>query len=327
MWPNATMGDVPEPPRPLRWPHLPRAADPDEEASPDPEGRWLSEHPEGSDGGEPAPVLPAGLAAMFRDRGRWAPQHGAQGRSESALPGAFFPLETEPRGFLVPPGSLEPEAGIAPAPKERSRSALAREVIETVLLAVLVFLAVRASVQHYRVEGQSMDPTLVDGEFLLVNSLVYARVNVDKLGKWVPGWDPGEPALRHVFHGPERGDIIVFHHPQAPNARDLVKRVIAIPGDTVSIRDNAVFVNGRQLVEPYVANPRQDNMAELTVPEGHYWVMGDNRGNSLDSRTFGPIGVELIGGKAMASWWPREKIGLAPNQEATYLDPPVTEAD
>jgi signal peptidase I len=326
MWPNATMGDAPEPPRPLRWLHVPRVADPDEEAAPDPEGRWLAEHAEGA-AAEPRPVLPSGLAAMLRDGGRWAPQHGARGRSDSALPGAFFPLETEPPGFHVPPGLLEPETAVLPAPRDRSRSALAREVIETILLAIIVFLAVRASVHHYRVEGQSMDPTLVDGEFLLVNALVYSQVNVEKLSKWVPGWDPGEPNVRHVFHGPERGDIIVFNHPQSQSQRDLVKRVIAVPGDTIAIRNNAVFINGRQLVEPYVANPRQDDMAELTLPEDHYFVMGDNRGNSLDSRTFGPIHIDLIVGKALASWWPRDKIGLAPNQEATYLDPPATEAD
>lgn len=320
MWPNATMGDVPEPSRPLRWPHFE-----EHDALPDPDGRWLAET-EALDQGNDGPVLPAGLATMLRDSGRWAPQHGARGRSESALPGAFLPLEDEPRGFHVPPGLLGPEAQVAPIPGARKSGALVREIVETVLLALLVFLAVRASVQHYRVEGQSMDPTLVDGEFLLVNSLIYSEVDIGKVGDWVPFWDPGEPDVRHVFHGPERGDIVVFHHPQA-GGRDLVKRVIAVPGDTIEIRDNAVFVNGRQLVEPYVETPRHDDLSSTLIQADHYFVMGDNRGNSLDSRSFGPIHEDLIVGKAMASWWPKDKIGLAPNGGAKYLDGPGTEAD
>ncbi len=326
MWPNATMSDTPEPPRPLRWPHGLKAGDfEDDEAVPDPEGRWMAEHADAAPA-RSIPAAPEGLSAIMRDASRWAPQHGARGRSDSALPGAFLPLETEPPPFHVPPGLLGPETSIEPETKRKS-SALAREVIETVLLALLVFLAVRASVQHYRVEGQSMDPTLVDGEFLLVNSLIYSEVNIGKIADWVPYWDPGEPDVRHVFHGPERGDIIVFQHPQAQTHRDLVKRVIAIPGDTISIRDNAVFINGRQLVEPYVSVPRQDDMDEMVIPADHYFVMGDNRGNSLDSRSFGAIHEDLIVGKALASWWPRDHIGLAPNQEATYLDSPGTEAD
>lgn len=323
MWPNATMGDIPEPTRPLRWPQPPPMAEENDTVS-DPEGRWLAED-DARGAADSAPTLPAGLAAMLRDSGRWAPQHGARGRSESALPGAFFPLENEPTGYHVPPGLLEPESVAAPAVTKRTSTAV-REIVETILLALLVFLAVRASVQHYRVEGQSMDPTLADGEFLLVNSLVYAEVDLGKIGDWVPFWDPGDPDVRHVFHGPERGDIVVFHHPDS-GTRDLVKRVIAIPGDTVEIHDNAVFVNGRQLVEPYVANPRHDDMASTLIPEDHYFVMGDNRGNSLDSRNFGPVHEDLIVGKALASWWPRDHLGLAPNEEATYLDPPGSEAD
>lgn len=319
MWPNATMSDSPEPPRPLRWPTAPRVDDDFDEAIADPEGQWMAESGD-EPAGDAAPVLPPGLAAILRDAGRWAPQHGARGRSDSALPGAFFPLEPTPQ-YRVPPGLLEPETAAEPEARQESKSNLLREIVETVLLALLVFLAVRASVQHYRVEGQSMDPTLVNGEFLLVNSIIYSQVDIGKLGSWIPFWDPGEPDVRYVFHGPERGDIIVFHHPQANAERDLVKRIIAIEGDTIEIRDNAVFVNGRQLVEPYVQTPRHETMAPLLIPRDHYFVMGDNRGNSLDSRNFGPIHEDLIVGKALGSWWPRDKIGFAPNEEATYLEP------
>ncbi|WP_343394303.1 signal peptidase I [Candidatus Amarobacter glycogenicus] len=120
------------------------------------------------------------------------------------------------------------EVAPAMAASRHRTSTLLRELVETGLLAILVFLSVRASVQHYRVEGLSMDPTLEDGEFLLVNSLVYSEVDLEKVGKWVPFWDPGEPGVRHVFHGPERGDIVILHQ-RVGVERDLVKRIIGIP--------------------------------------------------------------------------------------------------
>lgn len=310
MWPNQTMSTTPEPPRRLEWPHAPHPIVPGSEADPgDPQGNWLSE-----DAAGPTPEVGETVAArLLHDARRWAPQHGVAGRSESASPGAFFPLEAEPRAL----------PGFRPAPEEQPAAraekiagrVLAREIIETALLAILVFLAVRASVQHYRVEGHSMDPTLEDGEFLLVNSLLYSKVDVQALARWVPSWEPGEPAERHVFHGPERGDIVILHHPVTGQERDLVKRVIGIPGDTLRIRDGVVFINGRELLEPYVKEPWRGDLPEIRIAAGTYFVMGDNRNNSLDSRVFGPVREELIVGKAMASWWPTNKIGRAPNEE------------
>lgn len=310
MWPNQTMSNTPEPQRRLEWPHGPQpvASDDDVEVA-DPQGNWLAEDAAGST----PPAGEAVAAVLLRDARRWAPQHGAAGRSESALPGAFFPLEAEPRalpGFRPAPVE-QPEA---PAAKITGRL-LAREIIETALLAILVFLTVRASVQHYRVEGHSMDPTLEDGEFLLVNSLLYSKIDVQALARWVPSWNPGEPAERHVFHGPERGDIVILHHPVTGQERDLVKRVIGLPGDTLRIRDGVVYIDGRALIEPYVKEPWQGDLPEVRIPAGSYFVMGDNRNNSLDSRVFGPVREELIVGKAMASWWPTSKIGRAPNEE------------
>ena len=310
MWPNQAMSPTPGPHRRLEWPHGPRPAMPGEPVDQgDPEGIWLAEdtpEPVNDDGGDPA------TARILRDMRRWAPQHGAQGRSESALPGAFFPLEPGAPALPAP----VPAAELPAAPRAGfQRQALLREIVETVLLAILVFLAVRASVQHYRVEGQSMDPTLEDGEFLLVNSLVYSKVDLQAIARWVPFWNPGDPAERHVFHGPERGDIVILHHPVAGQERDLVKRVIGLPGDRLRIRSGGVYINGRELIEPYVKEPWRGDLPEVTIPADMYFVMGDNRNNSLDSRVFGPVSEELIVGKAMASWWPTSKIGRVPNEE------------
>lgn len=310
------MSTTPEPQRRLEWPHDPHPIAPGDEADPgDPQGNWLSE-----DAAASAPAG-AGVASwLLRDARRWAPQHGAAGRSESGMPGAFFPLEPEPRAL---PGYRPlPEAKPETHERQITGRLLAREVIETALLAILVFLAVRASVQHYRVEGHSMDPTLDDGEFLLVNSLLYSEVNVEAIAKWVPFWDPGAPAERHVFHGPERGDIVILHHPVAGQERDLVKRIIGLPGDTLRIHDGVVFINGRELIEPYVMEPWRGDLPESRIPAGSYFVMGDNRNNSQDSRVFGPVREELIVGKAMASWWPTSKMGRAPNEEPRFAPVP-----
>jgi signal peptidase I len=316
MWPNQAMSTTPEPQRRLQWPHGPHAPAPDDDADPvDPQGNWLSEDTAG-----PAPsVSEAAASALLRDVRRWAPQHGAAGRSESALPGAFFPLEPGPAAIPAPlPTGAAPES----RGEAITRRTIVREIVETALLAILVFLAVRSSVQHYRVEGHSMDPTLEDGEFLLVNSLIYSKVDVEAVAKWVPFWDPGAPGERHVFHGPERGDIVILHHPVAGQERDLVKRVIGLPGDRLRIRAGVVFINGRELIEPYVKEPWRGDLQEVRIPAGSYFVMGDNRNNSSDSRTFGPVGEELIVGKAMASWWPTNRMGRAPNQEPQLAPAP-----
>lgn len=280
----------------------------------DPAGNWLPDAGEQPQPGDPATFD----SILFRHEARWAPQHGAFGRSDSALPGAFlFPEVELPRAETPEEATAE----TAEAHSASRRHSFVRELVETGLLAILVFLAVRASVQHYRVEGHSMDPTLSDGEFLLVNSLVYSEINLGKVSKWVPFWETDEPDVRHVFHAPERGDIIILH-PRQRDQRDLVKRVIGIPGDVMEIRDGTVYIDGRALIEPYVNGPWRGNMQPISIPAHQYFVMGDNRNESLDSRSIGLVEEDDIIGKAMASWWPRENWGLAPNEEPKFAQAP-----
>ncbi|MGE0601737.1 MAG: signal peptidase I [Dehalococcoidia bacterium] len=291
----------------LEWPGLSEFDDEQEEIV-DPQGHWLP------DGNEPAQGRdPMTFEAVFRDERRWAPQHGLQGRSDSALPGPFLYPEPQAGEEPLPDFIAEPVV-VAPVETTGRRSALVREFVETALLAILVFLAVRASIQHYRVEGDSMDPTLEDGEFLLVNSLVYSQVNIQKIADFVPFWDPGPPDVRQVFHGPERGDIVILN-PRQRHDRDLVKRIVGMPGDRFEIRDGNVYINGQRLIEPYIKEPWRGDMDPIQIPAGQYFVMGDNRNGSLDSRSFGLVVEDDIIGKAMASWWPKEKWGLAPNEE------------
>ena len=169
----------------------------------------------------------------------------------------------------------------------RAGKGLVREILETVALALVLALLVRTfGVQIYRVDGESMLPTLAHGDRLLVNKLVYR------------------------FRQPVPGEVVVVADPAHPG-RHLVKRVIAVAGEEVEVQGDAVWVNGRLLDEPYTHpdSPGTYSAGPLTVPEGYVWVMGDNRGASLDSRLIGPLPVQRVEGRAVALFWPPGRIG------------------
>lgn len=152
------------------------------------------------------------------------------------------------------------------------------DVVETVVLAVVLFVGINAVSARVRVDGQSMRPTLEDGEFLLVNKTEY------------------------FFGDVQRGDIVVFHFPLNPD-EDLIKRVIGLPGDKVMVENNLVSVNGQQLDEPYIADAPMYS-GEWLVAEGHLFVLGDNRNNSNDSKDWGLLPMENVVGKAVLIYWP-----------------------
>jgi signal peptidase I len=190
---------------------------------------------------------------------------------------------------------------------------IAWELTQTLVLAVLIFLLVRTVAQNFRVEGPSMEPGLHDGQYLLVNKAVYFKLNVGNLAKFIPFIDAEDGEERYIFHGPERGDVIVFRYPKDPD-RDFIKRVIGVPGDRVRVQDGIVYVNDVPLEEPYIADHAgRDLDEELVVPAGNYFVLGDNRPNSSDSRSWGFVPEENIIGKAMLSYWPLSELGGAGN--------------
>jgi signal peptidase I len=161
------------------------------------------------------------------------------------------------------------------------------EIVQTVLIAGALFLLVNLLTARIRVEGNSMEPSLHDGEFVVVNRLAYR-------------WNP-----------PERGDIVVFRFPLNPTRR-FIKRIIALPGDIVQVSDGQVFVNGLALVEPYTAAaPRYTG--EWRMAEGEVFVLGDNRNNSEDSHEWGPLPTQNIIGKAVLVYWPVGEIGILPH--------------
>lgn len=158
------------------------------------------------------------------------------------------------------------------------------DVLETLLLSAALFLVINALSARVRVDGFSMLPTLQDGEFVLVNRLAYH------------------------FGTPQRGDIVVFHYPPDPK-QDLIKRVIGLPGDTVSVQNGVVRVNNELLNEPYIAQPPRYT-GSWVVPAGHLFVLGDNRNDSSDSHSWGMLPFENIVGKAVLIYWPFQNLQL-----------------
>ncbi len=197
-----------------------------------------------------------------------------------------------------------------------------RELVETVILALLIFFAVKAVVQNFRVEGSSMEPSMHDDQYLLVNKALYFRLNLNSIHDFLP-FVPSDNGERHVFRPPQRGDVIVFRFPLDPT-RDFIKRVIGVPGDTVEVKDETVFVNGSPLKEDYIKDKPNYTYAAKTVPPGMYYVLGDNRRNSYDSHAWGTsctpqqqcdfVPEENIIGQAWVSYWPWADLGLINNK-------------
>ena len=165
-----------------------------------------------------------------------------------------------------------------------------KDWVVSILIAIVLAMFIRYFiVELYLVEGPSMRPTLLHGERLVVNKFIY------------------------YFKTPQRGEIIVFRYPRDPS-RDFIKRVIGVPGDTVEVRDGKVFRNGEQLDESYTLEVTRGGMPTSKVPEGHLFVMGDNRNNSEDSRSraVGFVPYEMVKGKAVMVFWPLDQTKTLP---------------
>lgn len=158
------------------------------------------------------------------------------------------------------------------------------ELLETILMAVLIFVVINTLTLRVKVINYSMRPTLDQGYYLLVNRLAYR------------------------FGEPKHGEIIIFHH-NGDTTEDYIKRVIGLPGDRVVITDGAVSVNGQALEEPYLSEQGHSG-GEWVIPEGEYFVLGDNRNHSSDSRDWGFVKQEWMVGKALLVYWPFEQARI-----------------
>jgi signal peptidase I len=186
------------------------------------------------------------------------------------------------------PGTPPPATSTQDAGRRQGKS-LVREMVETLVLTAVLFFIARATVQPFRVDGHSMDPTLHDSEFILVDKVSY------RIGQ------------------PQRGDIVVFKFP-GDTTRDFIKRVIGVPGDTVAVKNSTVYVNGRPLPESYLPAIQDPNYTfpdpgakPYKVPPNVLFVLGDNRNNSYDSHSWGieyPLSENLVVGRALLAYWP-----------------------
>ena len=163
-----------------------------------------------------------------------------------------------------------------------------RETLITLILAVVIFFTLQITVQSFVVVGSSMEPGLHQRQRLLINKVAY------------------------TFHEPERGDVIVFE-PANNRRADYIKRIIALPGDTVEVKMGTVYVNGSQLYEPYIKDPPKYTIHQEKIPLNNYFVLGDNRNNSNDSHNGWTVPHQNIIGKAWLSIWPPGEWGLAAN--------------
>lgn len=196
-------------------------------------------------------------------------------------------------------GSFSKPSGSRPVNKTR-------ETVEAIVTALLLALVIRTFViQAFKIPSGSMLETLQIGDHILVNKMVYGTPVEVPFTSIKLFYTPG-------VRDPAHGDVIVFKFPQDPD-RDFIKRVIGIPGDKIEIRDKQVYRNGVKLDEPYIVHKdptvrmkgddKRDNVEMFTVPPGKYFMMGDNRDFSLDSRFWGFVNRDLIRGKALVLYW------------------------
>ena len=195
----------------------------------------------------------------------------------------------------------QPSVAAAPTAQGSTASSLLRELVEVVLLAVILYFGISFAVQTVHVEGLSMFATLDDNDYLIANKIDYR------------------------LHAPERGDIVILR-PPSDNSKDFIKRIIALPGERLLITDGVVYINGRKLNEPYLPEAWTQLSNWLgtggpdgtVVPANEYFVMGDNRNRSQDSRIFGFIGRDRIDGRAWFRIWPLDHFGAIYNQLPTF---------
>jgi signal peptidase I len=178
------------------------------------------------------------------------------------------------------PVPADPSAAQEPVKTGNAWGHFFLEMLQTIVLALVLYFLIDSVMARVRVENISMEPTLMPGEFILVNKVAYRLGDI------------------------HRGDIIVFHH---TSEEDYIKRVVGIPGDTVIVRNSQVYVNNQMLDEPYLSAPPVYT-GKWEVPENSLFVLGDNRNQSSDSHSWGYVPQETIVGKALLIYWPVNRL-------------------
>ena len=188
---------------------------------------------------------------------------------------------------------------------KKNKSALREWVEAAVFAAFLAFCVIRPFiVQAFKIPTGSMRPTLIEGDLILVNKFIY--------GAKIPFTDLRLPAVKEI----KRGDVIVFIYPEDAK-KDFIKRMVGLPGDVVEIRNGTIYINDKPVLNPVFNQRYYYNRGDfakdgqkLVVPEGNYFVLGDNSGSSKDSRYWGFVPKNNILGEAMVIYWPPQRIRI-----------------
>ncbi len=194
----------------------------------------------------------------------------------------------------------------------------------------MIFVLISTSFQNFQVQGDSMDPNVQSGNYVVVNKAAYRHLEVGGWAKWIPFLDRDKDGIIALFGKPERGDVIVFKCPRSvgnnpltpgdkcafdvdsdqwTGRQNLIKRVIGLPGELIESRNNVIYIDGVPLEEEYITAPGGPQVTRQRVPEGRYFVMGDHRVNSRDSRYWDSVPRSFIIGKAWFKYWPASAFG------------------
>jgi signal peptidase I len=246
-----------------------------------------------------------------------SPETPDEAQAASSFAAPYEPAsagEPEAGGRALPVAS-DVQTGREAAGARTSCLGAVGEVLETLILALVIFLLIRNVVQNFRIEGPSMQPNFHDGQFLFINRFAYCPglhldappVNLH----WSKTW---------CLWPPQRGDVIVFRYPRDPT-KDFIKRVIGLPGETVEVRSGRVYIDGELLPEPFGPLEGSYSAPPIVVPKDNVYVMGDNRNNSSDSHTWGPLPESFIVGRALLSYWPPQDWGIVPQWNYSQFEP------
>lgn len=227
------------------------------------------------------------------------------------------PRPAEPEILPAPEGPLPPAPGATPPRRSAGLRRGLWELVQTVVQAALLYLLVITFVGRFEIHQISMEPTFHEGQRVVVSQIgsvlspLVVRAAYAADASHAENWRSRAAALL----GPERGQVVVFYPDQERRQDPLIKRVIATPGDRLEIRDGAVFVNGQPLDEPYVHDLETlcytpCGLVQLGADE--YYMLGDNRPNSRDSRSFGPVRLDQIIGRVVLRYWPLDALQLYP---------------
>ena len=189
------------------------------------------------------------------------------------------------------------------------------ETVEVLALALVMFMFVRSIGQNFVVDGGSMEPTFHNGEMVIVNKISYRSFDI----AWLPwsnnhDWRP--------FGQPRLGDVVVFKFPQN-TSRDFIKRIIGLPGQTVEVHQGKLYLDGQPRDEPFLSQPPLYEYGPLVVPDGQYFVLGDNRNSSYDSHSWGMLGQSFLIGRAELRYWPFDRAGRVGGDASSLSAPHV----